>query len=97
MEYKFKRLIRKPCGWCGKEFETGRENEIYCSEACKKEKRKENYRNHMAQKKLLKAQEPVPEKEEMSELAKKNAKARAAGLSYGWYDVAVRFGRVANG
>lgn len=96
MEYKFKKIITKPCGWCRKEFKTGRDNEIYCSEECKKEKRKENYRNHMARMKLLKEQEPVPEKK-MSELAKKNAKERALGMSYGQYDVAVRFGRVANG
>ncbi len=96
MEYKFKKIITKPCGWCRKEFKTGRDNEIYCSEECKKEKRKENYRNHMARMKLLKEQEPVPEKK-MSELAKKNAKARALNMSYGQYDVAVRFGRVANG
>ena len=96
MEYKFKRIITKPCGWCRKEFSTGRENELYCSEECKKEKRKENYRNHMERMKLLKAQEPVKE-ETMSALAIKNAKARALGMSYGLYDVAVRFGRVANG
>ena len=96
MEYKFKKIITKPCGWCRKEFKTGRDNEIYCSEECKKEKRKENYRNHMARMKLLKEQEPVPEKK-MSELAKKNAKARAHGMSYGQYDLARRLGRVANG
>ena len=96
MEYKYKKIITKPCGWCRKEFKTGRDNEIYCSEECKKEKRKENYRNHMARMKLLKEQEPVPEKK-MSELAKKNAKARALGMSYGQYDLAIRLGRVANG
>ena len=97
MEYKFKRLIRKPCGWCRKEFETGRENEIYCSEECKKEKRKENYRNDQARMKLLREQEPVPEKSGMSEFAMKNAKARALGMSYGQYDLARRMGRIANG
>ncbi len=97
MEYKFKKIITKPCGWCRKEFKTGRDNEIYCSEECKKEKRKENYRNHMARMKLLKEQEPVPEKKGMSELARINAKARAAGMSYGQYDLALRLGRVANG
>lgn len=96
MEYRFKRTITKPCGWCRKEFSTGRDNEIYCSEACKKEKRKENYRNFRKRMKLLQEQEPVKEKK-MSELAIKNAKARALGMSYGLYDVAVRFGRVANG
>ena len=96
MAYKYKRMITKKCGWCRKEFETGRDNEIYCSEACKKEKRKENYRNYKARMKLLREQEPVKE-ETMSELAIKNAKARALGMSYGLYDVAVRFGRVANG
>lgn len=97
MEYKYKKIITKPCGWCRKEFKTGRDNEIYCSEECKKEKRKENYRNHRARMKLLKEQEPVPKTGDMSELARMNAKARAAGMSYGQYDLAIRLGRAANG
>ena len=53
MEYKFKRIIRKKRGWCGKEFETGRDNMLYCSEECKKEKKKETSRNYTKQMKLL--------------------------------------------
>ena len=97
MEYKFKRLITKKCGWCGKEFKTGRDNNLYCCDECKREKRKENSRNHAKKMKLLQEQEPVQEKKGMSELARINAKARAAGMSYGQYDLARRMGRVANG
>lgn len=96
MEYKFKKIITKTCGWCEKEFETGRDNTLYCCDECKREKRKENSRNHAKKMKLLKEQEPVQEKK-MSELAIKNAKARALDMSYGQYDLALRMGRVANG
>lgn len=96
MEYKFKKIITKPCGWCQKEFETGRDNMLYCSAECKKEKKKETSRNYAKRMKLLQEQEPVPEKK-MSELAMKNAKARALDMSYGQYDLALRMGRVANG
>lgn len=98
MEYKFKKIITKTCGWCGKEFETGRDNTLYCCDECKYEKKKETSRNHYAkQMKLLKEQESVTEEKKMSELAMKNAKARALDMSYGQYDLAIRMGRVANG
>lgn len=98
MEYKFKRLITKKCGWCGKDFETGRDNTLYCCDECKYEKKKETSRNHYAkQMKLLKEQESAPKKNDMSELARVNARARAAGLSYGQYDLMMRVGRAANG
>lgn len=97
MTYKFKKIITKKCGWCRKEFETGRDNNRYCCDECKYEKKKETSRNHYAKMKLLKEQEPVPEKKGMSELALMNARARAAGMSYGQYMLMSRLGRVANG
>ena len=91
---KYKRMITKPCGWCGKLFETGRDNCFYCSEDCKREKRRQTSReynhNHRKESEEIRIQEK-------SLLAEKNAKARAAGMSYGQYDVALRLGRVANG
>ena len=43
------------------------------------------------------APEPVKKMQPKSSLAEFNAKARAAGLSYGQYDLALRMGRAANG
>ena len=98
MEYKFKKIIMKKCGWCGKEFSTGRDNNLYCCDECKHEKKQEPSRSHYAKRmQLLKGQEAAPDKNGMSELAMKNARARALGMSYGQYDLMMRVGRTANG
>lgn len=91
---EFKRMIRKKCAWCGKMFETGRDNCFYCSEDCKRERRKQTSREYNHTHRKESAEIRIQGK---SLLAEKNAKARAAGMSYGQYDVALRLGRVANG
>lgn len=92
MEYK--RMVKKKCAWCGKKFETGRDNQLYCGDECKRQRKNQTSREYRL--KVVKKEQPQ-RRNQMSQLAVMNAKARAAGMSYGQYDVALRLGRVANG
>lgn len=96
---KYKNMYRKKCLVCGKEFEHGRSNKDCCSPECTYQRKLERCREYNRQRAIEQrvASEPVKKMPPKSSLAEFNARARAAGMSYGQYDLALRLGRVANG
>lgn len=96
---KYKNMYQKKCLVCGKEFEHGRSNKDCCSPECtyqrKLEYGREYNRQRAVEEKVVTA--PVKVMSPKSSLAEFNSRARAAGMSYGQYDLALRMGRVANG
>lgn len=80
------------CGWCGKEYDSGRKNTKYCCDECRKaaavkgkKEREKKYRKRRveeAKKKLNRNRKPNAEGLSLSEV---NALAREEGLTYGKY------------
>ena len=96
---KYKNMYQKKCLVCGKEFEHGRSNKDCCSPECtykRKLERSREYNRQVAIDRRLE-NESIQMEPPKETLAAFNAKARAAGMSYGQYDLARRLGRLANG
>lgn len=96
---QYKKIYQKECLVCGTPFECGRRDKECCSPECTykiKRQRSMEYNRRMAAKRRLEKEmlQITGNKESLAEF---NAKARAAGMSYGQYDLAIRLGRVANG
>lgn len=95
---KYKNTYQKICDVCGKPFETGRQSRLYCSDRCRYEKQLENYKEYGKQYRIrVKEEKPKPKKCIDESLAEVNARARAAGMSYGQYMLMKSVGRTANG
>ena len=85
---KYKRILHKKCGWCGKAFETGRNNQFYCSAECSQARKKQT-RIEWKTKEAAR-----PKARYVESLAEINQKARDAGMSYGKYMLERQCGRV---
>lgn len=97
MEYKH--TYRRICVICEKPFDCGRVNQVCCSPECTYQKRLQNCRERYARLRELKeeAAAEIPVRSAIESLAEVNARARAAGMSYGQYMVTMNAGRAANG
>lgn len=98
---QYRNMYQKICAMCGKQFEHGRSNKECCSPECTYKKKLQRYREY--NKRLSEELKDKPQAEKprnasnVESIAEFNAKARAAGMSYGQYDLAIRLGRAANG
>lgn len=82
MEYK--KRYEKECPVCKRIFITGTDNQHYCSKECQREGSLNNNRiKGKIYRERKKAEREMPNKAE--DLAKADAKAREAGMSYGKY------------
>lgn len=93
---KYRNTYQKKCPICGKLFECSNSKTICCGPECRCEREKQKRREYSslsAARKRLQNEKMQRANGEES-LAEVNAKARAAGMSYGQYMLARR---VANG
>lgn len=97
---KYKKIYHKICVICNRPFDCGRVNQQCCSPECTYQKKLQNYREYNARLKKM-ADEGIAEipvrNYNIESLAEVNARARAAGMSYGQYMLMMSIGRAANG
>lgn len=90
---QYRNTYHKICVMCGKPFEHGRSNKNCCSPECTYQKKLQNYREYNARLRKAEAEalnSPPRKARYVESLAEVNAKARAAGMSYGQYMLARR-------
>jgi hypothetical protein len=80
MLMKYKNTYHKICPICGKVFDTGRDNQSYCSPECCLEQKRRTCREYR-----LKKKEAKPKARKILSVQEINARARAEGKSYGQY------------
>lgn len=96
MKYTYQKI----CVICSKPFDTGRIKTCCCSPECRYQRRLQINRENQARRKQMEEMEITKEtskRNDSASLAEVNAKARAAGMSYGQYMLMQCVGRTANG
>lgn len=90
----------KVCVLCGKPFFAERGSKRYCGPECAQERKRQRsneYRQQEAARKRMESERQRLANLKEESIAEVNAKARAAGMSYGQYMLMQRVGRTANG